>query len=343
MVTINNAINNTVGGTNSGVTNTLTVTNPSNTASSQALVNVTVGGASSGDAFTTYTVTGATSWSTGIDNSVSDNFVIAASTALGTSNAVTINIAGAMAVTSNLTTLGDFDATRSSVGGLVNGVIQNSDNTNSASNAAMTVVTGGSSAGDPYFALAVSGVNGYSIGIDNSDSDRLKITSNFGGPSAGNTFVSIATTGEINYPFQPAFLAYLPSSDNNSSGDNTSVTMGSITALTEVFDQNSDFNTNGTFTAPVMGICFLQCQFFWLGGTVMTAGQVLINTSNRNYRQDKNPATGTNWCPHMETLADMDAGDTATFSSLTSDSGGKVDDLFGAATPFTWCSGHLVC
>lgn len=86
MVAVNNSINNIVGSTNSGVTNTLTVTNPSNTASSQAQVNVTVGGTSAGDAYTTYTVAGTTNWSQGVDNSDSDAYVLAASTALGTTN-----------------------------------------------------------------------------------------------------------------------------------------------------------------------------------------------------------------------------------------------------------------
>ncbi len=80
----------TFGGTNSGATRTFTVSNTSNTASSAAVNQITVGGSSAADAQTTYTVTGATSWSTGIDNSASDAFVIAASTALGTSNAVSI-------------------------------------------------------------------------------------------------------------------------------------------------------------------------------------------------------------------------------------------------------------
>ena len=89
-----NSINSSIGASNSGATNTLTVTNPSNTASSQALLNLTVGGASSGDAFTTYTVAGTTNWSQGVDNSASDAFVISASTALGTTNVLSSSTAG---------------------------------------------------------------------------------------------------------------------------------------------------------------------------------------------------------------------------------------------------------
>lgn len=77
---------------NSGGGNpTLSVANTSNTVSSNALQQATVAGTSAGDPFTTYTVSGATNWSTGIDNSVfGDPFVISASTALGTSDALSI-------------------------------------------------------------------------------------------------------------------------------------------------------------------------------------------------------------------------------------------------------------
>lgn len=92
-----NSINSNIGAANSGATNTLTVTNPSNTASSQALVNVTVGGTSAGDPFTTYTVSGTTNWSEGIDNSVTgDPYVLASSTALGTTNVMVATTAGSV-------------------------------------------------------------------------------------------------------------------------------------------------------------------------------------------------------------------------------------------------------
>jgi len=94
MVSINNSINDQVGGSNSGVTNTLTIDNASNTASSQALLNVTVGGTSAGDAFQTFTVAGTTNWSQGVDNSDSDAYVVSASTALGTTNVIRAQTTG---------------------------------------------------------------------------------------------------------------------------------------------------------------------------------------------------------------------------------------------------------
>lgn len=71
-----NAIGNTVGGTNSGGTNTMTIENTSNTASSAAELEISVGGTSAGDCWTRYTVGTARSYVTGIDNSDSQKFKI---------------------------------------------------------------------------------------------------------------------------------------------------------------------------------------------------------------------------------------------------------------------------
>lgn len=94
MVATNNAIFNTVGASISGVTNTLTITNPSNTASSAARESITVGGGSAGDPTINWNVAGITDWEMGIDNSVSDNLTISQGTALGTNDVWRMTKAG---------------------------------------------------------------------------------------------------------------------------------------------------------------------------------------------------------------------------------------------------------
>lgn len=94
MVVANNAIDNTIGASISGVTNTLTVTNPSNTASSAARETITVGGGSAGDPTLNWNVSGVTNWEMGIDNSVSDNLTISQGTALGTNDVFRMTTAG---------------------------------------------------------------------------------------------------------------------------------------------------------------------------------------------------------------------------------------------------------
>lgn len=94
MVASNNAIYNTVGASISGVTNTLTITNPSNTASSAARETITVGGGSAGDPTINWNVSGVTNWEMGIDNSVSDNLTISQGTALGTNDVWRMDTSG---------------------------------------------------------------------------------------------------------------------------------------------------------------------------------------------------------------------------------------------------------
>lgn len=86
------------------------VTNSDNTnAASDASYQLATGGASSGDPYINFLVSGAGVYSMGIDNSVSDNFVISANAALGTSNVVSITSAGAMTTAAGITaTTGDL-------------------------------------------------------------------------------------------------------------------------------------------------------------------------------------------------------------------------------------------
>lgn len=81
-----------------GATRTFTVTNTDNTNSaSTALIKAVTGGASAGDAFYQASTT-TTTWSFGVDNSVTspaaDPFVIAASSTLGTTNVLSASTGG---------------------------------------------------------------------------------------------------------------------------------------------------------------------------------------------------------------------------------------------------------
>ncbi len=65
--------------------------------------NAIVGGASAGDPYINFLVTGAGTYTMGIDNSVTDNFVISASNAIGTSNIASWTSAGALTNTADIT------------------------------------------------------------------------------------------------------------------------------------------------------------------------------------------------------------------------------------------------
>lgn len=96
-----------------GVDLNMQITNSDNTAaSSPAGIQLAVGGSTNtGDPYVQYSVSGAQTWTTGIDNSASDAYVIAASNALGTTNAASWSTAGALTNTAAITaTAGDITA-----------------------------------------------------------------------------------------------------------------------------------------------------------------------------------------------------------------------------------------
>lgn len=92
---------------------TIEATNTDNTnAASRAGLEVAVGGTSAGDPYINFLVSGAGQYTIGIDNSVSDNFVVAASGSLGTSNVLSITSVGDMTASGSITSaLGSITAT----------------------------------------------------------------------------------------------------------------------------------------------------------------------------------------------------------------------------------------
>ena len=83
--------------------------------------------------------------------------------------------------------------------------------TNSANqNAIATVRTAGASAGSPFFSMDVAGVAGWSMGIDNADSQKFKISNAWYSPAA-NTRLTITAAGNVGigqtYPGYPLSFA----------------------------------------------------------------------------------------------------------------------------------------
>lgn len=194
------------------------------------------------------------------------------------------------------------------------------------------------------------------VGSTNSVSS---LTLNFGtgdfslASATGNIMVA-QDTGEINYPLQSAAFSFLGSTDSNVTGDGTLWRLGSTTALTEVFDQNADMNTNGIWTAPVTG----RYLFIGKGDAVVPAGATttemaaLFITSNRNYNGTYYPSRNrcTNFFAQNAaisicciSLIDMDAGDTATFIMSASATTKTTSVVGSASTVFSYISAVLVC
>jgi len=97
MASTNNALNNASSTSIASTTQTFTISNSDNTGSSAASLAISVGGGTTtGDPKIVYSVTGATNWAQGVDNSASDAYKIAVTNTLGTGDTVVISTAGAM-------------------------------------------------------------------------------------------------------------------------------------------------------------------------------------------------------------------------------------------------------
>ncbi len=169
-------------------------------------------------------------------------------------------------------------------------------------------------------------------------------TADFTLASATGTIMSALDTGEVTFPLQSAFLGTLGSTVTNVTGTGTVFTLGTTTALTVVFDQNSDFNSNGTYTAPVTARVYLGAGVIVLGCTISTGGTLSIVTSNRTYQTSLGRAAGNqNFGLVIEAIADMDSADTATVTISSAGEAADTDDIFGSATPGTFISGYIAC
>ena len=119
--------------------------------------------------------------------------------------ASTVRIAGAptvgtasnaaLYVVSGATILGgDLTATQSDTGTATH-TFANSSNSNVAAHLRLGTSTGGSSGGDPFIYWIVTGQTDYYMGIDNSDSDKLKIGD--GSAVGSNTAIEIDTSQNV--------------------------------------------------------------------------------------------------------------------------------------------------
>ncbi len=355
MVTFANAINSTIGASISGVTNTLTVQNPSNTASSQASELITVGGTSSGSCWTQYTVGSSASYSLGIDTQNSGGTgtrsIVLSSTQTATCSPTSGNILFSItSAASSLASAATFWVPSVAIGGLSNA------GANTFLNIANASTTAGSDASINLQVSATTGgnahidytgpANNWSHGIVKASSNAWKLTTAISGTFPySSVVINASTAGQINYPLQPAFLAYVNTTTNNVTGDGTVYT---LIPEVEVFDQSNSYDTTtGTFTAPITGRYQINAGVGVTQlGVANTSGKILIVTSNRTYQNfEVNYGTiaagGADANAQISTLADMDSADTAIVQVAVS-GGTKIVDIRLVNT-MNFISGFLAC
>lgn len=303
------------GSTGFSVQNTLVNANAS--AKGQFIVEV-----GAGDPHCNYVVNGGPNWSIGLDNSDTDAFKIttgatpsAGTTVLG----VTTGLAMTMPSTSVTMNGGQLN--------FGTGVADDAINIGTGANAGRTVTIGNT-----------TGTTAVNMNIGTGD---FTIT------SATGTLISQLDTGEMTKPLQPAFLAYLLSADLNVTGAGTNYTIGTNVAFSEIFDIGSNFNTNGTFTAPVTGkYQFNTCVRMTDITAAMTRSNFNILASNNRVLAEDDPADAINasgfYSEKLSALIDMDAGDTCVVRITIFNGAGDTADISGGAGGTVSFSGYLV-
>lgn len=235
-----------------------------------------------------------------------------------------------------------IDIVEEVIGDDVTVLLNNTDNTDPASNAIVNSIVGGSNGGDPFIHFDVTGAAEKSIGFDNSDSDNFKITTG-STPSAATTHWQLTIAGERTMPLQPAFLAYNSADDVNQTG-NAAVAI--VEFNTELYDQNDDFAAN-TFTAPVTGVYSFEAS---VGMSALNGANgsslVLVTTLGGFILGTANPTAGVgpigDFILGGSVKVPMTAGNTAHIALTNVGAGADNNTINGTASPYvTWFSGSL--
>ena len=177
---------------------------------------------------------------------------------------------------------------------------------------------------------------------DAGTSETIEIHADQGSGAASINLVSdaggitlSASTGVI-MPSQPCVLAYKAAHTSNGTGDGTVMT---VDFTQEVFDQNADFASDTTFTAPVTGryLVIASVQF---ANITAAASEVDIhcNAANRGSRFFQRNEMASDTGVYAEGVAngseivDMDASDTLTITFVVYGMGSEPVDIYGHST-----------
>ncbi len=189
--------------------------------------------------------------------------------------------------------------------------------------------------------LGLGGTNATSMatstGIVKYDGTRL-VTSSTAKIDSSNIYTNTS---------QPAFFAFKTSNATNQTGAGATAT---VAFDSTVFDQNSNFSSSTTFTAPVTGLYHFDiCVEMGSLTVLMTLINVNLVTTAKTYIFGSNSPgvckTANNTCQYTGSmLISMTATDTAQVQVIIVNGAGNTASVDGNATfPLTFFSGYLVC
>jgi len=191
----------------------------------------------------------------------------------------------------------------------------NTDVTNGTANAQVEVRSNGASGGDPQFLYTVSGATNWIHGIDNSDSDKWKLSA---GSALGTNDVIVATTARfvgINSSSPGATMDIASSVSTSGAPKSFRVTGAAhtnLTASTEVTSMNLNFGqtktwSTGDFATQREIVVSAPTYGFNAASTITTAITFAI---------DKAPSPGSNATFTSAICAQL-GGNAGTYPSVT--------------------------
>lgn len=162
-------------------------------------------------------------------------------------------------------------------------------------------------------------------------------------------YMTISDTGQINYPIQSSFLAYLPSTVVNATGSGAGWILGSGTPLSIIYDQRGTMSTSGIFTAPVTGkYVFNACVK--VGNILLTMQKAIASIITESYTFEGGEANvaalislSGRYSINLSVVCPMQANETAKLRIALSGGLGNTASIIGGSTPMvSWFSGSLV-
>jgi len=339
----------------SGATRTLSVTNTSNTASSQSTFLHSVAGSTAGDTWSQWSVGSTTSYALGIDNSDSDllKLTYATSGSATPSDAspfITYNAAGgqvtqlkAQAATTAYILTNTTDAASAQAQLSLKNTVSGGTNScnlvvaNTADPLARVQGRAELQTDEQCLGLNMAALN-------NAGTGTFKVY--VGDRAAATQSSNCTAAGEWTYPVQPSFRATLSADATNVTGAGTAYT---VACNTEAYDQNADYNNaTYTFTAPVTGKYHFDSTIFMYGIVAATSVDITLRNSGGTIIAQLFRTGGLalaqsgNLCLSGSANIPMKAGDTAKLVLAVSGEAGDVVDI-QSGTNQTCFSGWLVC